>query len=160
MPALRVRDLTPADLDTFAACVVRYYEDDPGALPMDFARARAQAAAVLGTGKARLLLLEEGLGHAILVPYWSNEYGGDIVWLDELSIDRSCRGRGWGRAFLAWLEADCRARGITRIELEVHDGNEAAARLYTRAGFVAEARGLYGRRVAGPEDPGDRSDRA
>lgn len=147
---MEVRDVGRADLDRFAACVVAYYEDDPGAFPMTFARARAQAEVVLGTGRARLLLLGEGLGHAILVPYWSNEFGGDIVWLDELWIDLGHRRKGLARAFLAWLERDCRDRGVVRIELEVHDGNAGAEALYRSVGFEREERGLYGKVLVRP----------
>ena len=46
------------------------------------------------------------------------------------------RGRGVGRAILARLEAEARDRGATRLVLETGDAQQAATRLYERAGLV------------------------
>lgn len=157
-----VRPLADSDLDRFAAMVVRYYEDDPGSLPMDLVRARRQAEWVLAcrrhaqgppelpaawAARVSAFVIEEGgeaVGYAIVVPYFSNEFGGPIVYLDEFFVERAARGRGVGAAFLAWMIAWARREGLVRIELEVHDANEGAARLYARAGFTREARALWG----------------
>ena len=46
------------------------------------------------------------------------------------------RGGGVARAILSRLEAETRARGVTRLTLETGDALHAAIRLYERAGFV------------------------
>jgi putative acetyltransferase len=46
------------------------------------------------------------------------------------------RGGGVGRAILARLEQEARARGVPRLVLETGDAQHAAMRFYERAGFV------------------------
>jgi ribosomal protein S18 acetylase RimI-like enzyme len=48
------------------------------------------------------------------------------------------RGRGLGGRLLALALSGARERGLARIELEVYGSNDAAIRLYRRAGFVSE----------------------
>ncbi len=57
----------------------------------------------------------------------------------------SARGRGVGRALLADVLARARAAACAEVWLEVGARNEAARRLYARAGFVevARRRGYY-----------------
>lgn len=84
-----------------------------------------------------LLLQVDGknCGYAILVPYWSNEYGGTLLFLDELFVKLDYRNRGIGTAFLKRLKQDCPPDTI-RICLEVSDRNAKARRLYQSLGFV------------------------
>jgi len=51
-----------------------------------------------------------------------------------LAVRPECRRRGLGRALLRSAVAESRARGATRIHLEVRAGNDAVA-LYRSAGF-------------------------
>ena len=46
------------------------------------------------------------------------------------------RGRGVARALLRRLEREAASRGVTRLTLETGDAQEAALRLYERAGFT------------------------
>ena len=46
------------------------------------------------------------------------------------------RGGGVGRAILARLEEEARGRGLRRLILETGDAQDAAMRLYERAGFA------------------------
>jgi ribosomal-protein-alanine N-acetyltransferase len=57
------------------------------------------------------------------------------------------RGRGIARALLARHLGRLAALGITRVFLEVDDGNRPALRLYARAGFreVGRREGYYAR---------------
>jgi len=61
-----------------------------------------------------------------------------------MGIDPSWRGRGGGRLLGERAIEVLRARGVTRIVLEVLDGNEVAASLYRSLGF-RPARQLVGR---------------
>lgn len=89
------------------------------------------------TGTLLLLRMDNAIcGYAILVPYWSNEYGGTLLFLDELFVKSGYRNRGIGTAFLNSLKRDSPADTI-RICLEVSDRNAKARRLYQSLGFVA-----------------------
>lgn len=99
-----------------------------------------------------ILLLQfddRNCGYAILVPYWSNEYGGTLLFLDELFVQSECRNRGIGTAFLNRLKQDCPPDTI-RICLEVSDRNAKARRLYQSLGFVARP---YTTMTLDPESP-------
>jgi putative acetyltransferase len=47
----------------------------------------------------------------------------------------AARGRGVARALLARIESEAQAAGLSVLRLETGDQQEAAMRVYTRAGF-------------------------
>lgn len=61
-----------------------------------------------------------------------------------IAVDPACRRTGLGGTLLRAVEADCAARGVRKLHLEVRAGN-GAVRLYTGQGFakVGERRGYY-----------------
>jgi GNAT superfamily N-acetyltransferase len=83
-----------------------------------------------------LLFISNGVivGYSIIIYYWSNEYGGFILLLDELFVKEEYRNQGIGSAFISHLVTDetafCKA-----IFLEVIPSNEHAMRFYNRIGF-------------------------
>ena len=70
-----------------------------------------------------------------------------------IAVDPEHRGRGIGGALLERLAADARARGVTRLFLEMREGNTAES-LYRRHGFasVGRRRHYYRRGSASPID--------
>jgi ribosomal protein S18 acetylase RimI-like enzyme len=70
----------------------------------------------------------------------SVEYGGAVLFIEELYVARSARRRGVARALLGRLLAEAAASGARAIELEVDEGHEPARALYRRLGFEANAR--------------------
>jgi ribosomal-protein-alanine N-acetyltransferase len=70
-----------------------------------------------------------------------------------LAVDPAYRGRGIGTALLERFIGDARARGKTRLLLEMRDGNPAAS-LYRRAGFepIGRRRNYYRSGSKGPLD--------
>jgi GNAT superfamily N-acetyltransferase len=70
-----------------------------------------------------------------LVFFWSNEFSGDIIEIDEMVVDEKYRGLGIGKAFFLWLDSTfCGCRGFA---LQTSLKNEMARRLYESVGFVA-----------------------
>lgn len=59
------------------------------------------------------------------------------------------RGRGGGKALLTRAVTEGHAKGLHRIELDVHADNEAAIALYRRCGFVEEGRRVAAARIDG-----------
>lgn len=78
-------------------------------------------------------------GYAILVFFWSNEFRGEVVLLDELWIDPAHRGGSGGEVVERLIERS-QARGARAISLEVLDGSPRAASLYARHGFASDRR--------------------
>lgn len=73
-------------------------------------------------------------GYAILIPYWSNEFGGNLVFVDELYVVPEARNRGIGRLFFTFLDK-VRPFDAVALALEVSPTNEGARRLYESLGF-------------------------
>jgi ribosomal-protein-alanine N-acetyltransferase len=88
------------------------------------------------------------LGYSILM--WTP----DDLHLLNLSVDRACQGKGFGRTFLAWLLDNARSRGASSMLLEVRPSNIAGLRLYEWGGFqrIGLRRGYY------PAHQGQRED--
>ncbi|MBI3724595.1 GNAT family N-acetyltransferase [bacterium] len=82
------------------------------------------------------------LGYAILVSFWSNEFRGEALLLDELYVAPEHRG-GTGARVLELIEERARRRRIRHLALEVLPGESRVARLYERAGFTTSNRSLY-----------------
>ena len=106
--------------------------------------------------RGRIVLFSEGgstLGYALLIPYWSNEFGGTLLYVDELFVIAAARNRGIGRSFFKFLE-QTRPFDAVALALEVNPANLGARRLYESLGFsqrkystltyrFAEASGLH-----------------
>ena len=74
-------------------------------------------------------------GYAILIPYWSNEFGGNLLFIDEIFVAAAHRNRGIAHRFFAYLEQE-RPFGAVALALEVSPGNSRSNRLYESLGFV------------------------
>jgi GNAT superfamily N-acetyltransferase len=77
---------------------------------------------------------EELVGYAILIFFWSNEFGGNFVEVDELFVSREYRSQGIGAAFFQWLEAEFRGKAVA-LGLQVAQTNDRAFEFYQRMGF-------------------------
>ncbi len=58
---------------------------------------------------------------------WTGRHG---VWLEDLHVDESHRGRGYGKALIAELAHVCVERGYSRLEWTVLDWNAPAIAFY------------------------------
>lgn len=62
---------------------------------------------------------------------WTGRHG---IWLEDLIVDESQRGRGYGKALIAMLAAVCVEREYTRLEWSVLDWNQRAIDFYVASG--------------------------
>lgn len=77
------------------------------------------------------------IGYAIIINYYSNEYGGIVICLDELYIKPNWRCLGIATEFFQSL---CRNAGdAVAIRVEATSGNDRVRKLYKRWGFCEEA---------------------
>ena len=93
-------------------------------------------AAEAGNPCVRLYVIESGgrpAGYALLALTFSNEAGGDVVWLDEIYIRPEFQGKGLGNEFFDFFEKEFAS--AARLRLEVEADNDGAVRLYERRGF-------------------------
>lgn len=122
------------------------YAEDPAAHAVDPAGFRRTIETLVREPAAgRIVLFEEcgvPVGYAILIPYWSNEFGGRLIVVDELFVIPERRGRGIGKAFFAHLRAT-RPMESVGIALEVTPGNARARKLYAALGFSPRKNSLH-----------------
>jgi ribosomal protein S18 acetylase RimI-like enzyme len=115
------------------------YNEDPGLHRPRFDHFSLTIEHLLANpGHGRIILLTEDsniCGYGLLVPFWSNEFGGTVLVVDEIYVRPDFRNRGIGRAFFAWLLQD-RPYNAVALGLEVSPNNHAALRLYTSLGFA------------------------
>lgn len=76
----------------------------------------------------------EIIGYAILINFWSNEFGGNITAIDELYLKKEFRSQGIGTNFIKYL-AEKKFGNSVALELEVIPANKKARELYERLGF-------------------------
>jgi ribosomal protein S18 acetylase RimI-like enzyme len=74
------------------------------------------------------------IGYSLLINFWSNEYGGIILVIDELYITPQYRSRGIGTHFISFLKEN-KFNDCIALELEVLPYNARALKLYKQIGF-------------------------
>ena len=87
--------------------------------------------------KGKIVVFEQDglvVGYAIIVFYWSNEYGGDFIELDELFTHEDYRGNGIATAFFEWLEQTWYQKAVA-LSIQVTPANDRANSFYQRLGF-------------------------
>jgi ribosomal protein S18 acetylase RimI-like enzyme len=74
------------------------------------------------------------VGYSILVNFWSNESGGNILDIDELFVEEHERGQGAGTSLIKFV-INTRMNDCVAVELGVISGNDRAQKLYEQLGF-------------------------
>jgi GNAT superfamily N-acetyltransferase len=75
----------------------------------------------------------ETVGYAVVTWFWSNEFGGKAILLDEILVKHDWRGKGVGSQFIRF--AIDRYKDAAVFMLEVSPGNPKARKLYEIRGF-------------------------
>lgn len=100
--------------------------------------------------RGRVLLFMQAdvvCGYALLIPYWSNEFGGTMLLVDEILVEKEFRGQGIGRAFFAFITAEPPFEAVA-LGLEVSPKNARARALYESMGFDERHLRMMTRRMA------------
>jgi GNAT superfamily N-acetyltransferase len=77
---------------------------------------------------------DEIVGIAIWFLTYSTWTGRHGIWLEDLHVDESQRGRGYGKALIASLAELCIERAYSRLEWTVLDWNSPAVAFYRSIG--------------------------
>jgi len=131
------RDFEERDFGELREMVFCLYNEDPEGLAISDEK-------IAGTireseefpEKLRIVMIcadEKVIGYCLMVFYWSNEYGGDILNIDELYIRKEYRNAGIASDF---IRRQTRAyENVVAVAVEATPSNDAAGRLYSRLGF-------------------------
>jgi ribosomal protein S18 acetylase RimI-like enzyme len=140
-----------ADMDVILSFMRQLHAEDPDPLPFDEPAARATLAQLLrdpSLGRAWLICDGQmAVGYVILTLGYSLEFHGRDAIVDELFIEATHRGSGWGHRAMEFFEAEATALGVRAIHLEVSPENSAARDLYRRVGFEDRRRHLLTKRI-------------
>ncbi len=77
---------------------------------------------------------EAVVGYAIIIYYWSNEYGGDIASIDEFYVKRTWRRNGIGTCFIDRI-ATTKGGNLKGLQVEITPANQRALAFYSQQGF-------------------------
>ena len=148
MAEIRLRPLREDEFPAILSEGKRSYADDIAAHG-DMTRAEAEAKAQrdfawllpngLSTKGHFILVIEDAAtGERVGELWFASKRRGEreCAFLYSIEIDEPFRGRGLGRLAMLMLEDEVRARGLTRIDLNVFGGNEVARSLYRSLGYA------------------------
>jgi GNAT superfamily N-acetyltransferase len=143
------RPARPEDHEEIVSMCLALQREDPGIASVQhaqvretlalFDRDRTRGRAVVAEASDRIA------GYAFLVPFWSNEQGGEICEVDELYVRAERRGSGIGSALFDAIERGSFG-AFVGVALGVSPANSRARRLYERLGFRAVGTTMYRRR--------------
>ena len=155
MPTTTPNILRKASLDDvqqLVALMAEFYAE--GGYPLNQRRAAEAFAELVGDerlGKVWFIRADSrDVGHVVITPCFSMEYGGLIAFVDDLYIQRAFRRAGLGAAALKEVRAFCAKHGIRALFVETGRNNAAAQGLYRRVGFVDTDRQLLALPLADP----------
>lgn len=137
------RPMQPADRPLVAGLMKDLYLEDTDGKPLPDAHIeRTFDQLALHPEYGTILVFEQEnqlVGYAVLINFWSNEYGGIVLSIDELYIVPHFRNQGIGTRFIKYLHEN-KYNGCIALELEVMPYNERALKLYRQLGFETSAR--------------------
>ena len=138
------KPIHPSDIDTIVAMMQEFYAIDD--YPIDIEKSKKLFSEFISNeklGKAWLILSEnKTVGYTILTFVFSFEYGGKIAFIDELYLSETARGKGIGKATIAFLQSEAQRLALKLLYLEVEHHNSNAQKLYLAAGFSLHNRNL------------------
>lgn len=138
-----------SDAGTLVGMIRRYYEFD--GIRFDERNLPPALDRLLQDGTlGRVYLIRragEVAGYFILTFDYALESCGREVFVDELFVKESHRGRGVGTKALEFIEQECRALGIRALHLAVEVENVKAQSVYRKFGFSPPSRYLLSKVV-------------
>ena len=95
--------------------------------------------------RGTIMIFEQGtemVGYSILINFWSNEFGGNILIIDELFVKKEFRSQGIASHFIQHL-VETKFNDSVALQLEVTPNNDRALALYKNLGFKRHKNDYY-----------------
>jgi len=144
-----LRLATTDDVAALLEMMRSFYAEDGHSFYEEPARA-ALLGLVRDTANGKVWVIEANgktAGYVGVTFGYSLEFLGRDAFVDELFVKPEHRGAGLARLALEHAEEGCRQLGIGALHLEVGRGNDAAQRLYRKAGFADRSNYLMTKRL-------------
>ena len=123
-----IRSLVESDIDQILAFKLGYYETP---------WSKKQLVGVLQASLRGTCLVNVGIDDKtrVAIAYIVVSYVLDQADVQNIVVDESFRGLGWGRKMLQATTNELGSKGVTELFLEVRPSNQAAVNLYQSMGF-------------------------
>ena len=135
---INYRPFKDSDKEIISGLIQNLYKEDNSIRPMTAEKIRRTFDVFRSyPGNGSLIVIEKDniiAGYSILINFWSNEFGGYILFVDELYIKKEFRGNGIATDFLKYLSVS-RTEETVALQLQVTPYNIKARKLYERIGF-------------------------
>ncbi len=132
------RQFKASDKKAVVELIKSLYREDPEGNPVfDEKINRTFTELTKHPDKGTIMIIEADskiIGYSILINFWSNEYSGNILDIDELYIKSNYRGKGIGLKYIQYL-IDNKFNNSVAVQLETMPSNNKARQLYERIGF-------------------------
>jgi GNAT superfamily N-acetyltransferase len=140
---IRFRKYKGSDFNEFKKMVYSFYREDSYGHPMNVHKIKNTLMELTPRSNRGAIFLfqfdDKTAGYAIVISYWSNEYGGNILFIDELYVKPEWRKKGIAGAWLEYLSAMDPGR-IKALQLEVTPANSRAFNFYLKHNFQLNSR--------------------
>jgi len=135
---IKYRQFKIQDSEVVAELIQDLYREDPSdrpMLPQKIAKTFDSLTRHPELGCIMIFEYEnEIVGYSIIINFWSNEFGGNIGFIDELYVKKEFRCKSIGTNFIKYL-AENKFGGAVALRLEVTPDNKKARKLYESIGF-------------------------
>jgi len=136
--SIKFRSFTQDDYSELLSMVLELYSEDPEGEPITKEKIRNTISELnRNSSKGEIYVFEkdnEIIGYSILIFYWSNEFGGNILNIDELYMKENWRNQGICTRFLNKIFKKF-SNTVAAFQLEVSPSNERVRNYYLRLGF-------------------------
>ncbi len=133
-----IREITKADRNTYLLFAQSFYSLGAVAHPIPRSHLVATFDHLMESDTyAKAYMIEyagKAAGYALTAKTFSQEAGGYVVWIEELFISPTYRGKGLATEFLTFVKQNIEPT-VARVRLEVTEHNQNAIRLYQKFGF-------------------------
>lgn len=133
---IELREYVDTDYNELIGMVSALYNEDPEGQPINSSKVEATINEYKeNSQKIKIIIILKNsyiIGYSLLVYFWSNEYGGNILFIDELYIKKEFRNKGIGSYFLKYVE---NMDDINAIQLETTPSNKRVYKYYKKMGF-------------------------
>lgn len=131
-----IRRITLQDKDFYINCVKNFYGSDAvlHSIPDDFIQKTFDELMHSDTYAICYIFEKENKkeGYALLAKTFSQEAGGEVLWIDEIYVLPEYRNQGLGSEFFKFLKEKSNA---SRFRLEFCPDNTRAIEVYKNQGF-------------------------
>lgn len=135
---LGFRSYLEEDFPELEKMIVLLYSEDPDGETISSLKIRntlAEFRRFSEKGKIYIFTMNDSIiGYAIVVCFWSNEFGGDILYIDEIYVKEEYRNKRVGSQFFNYLDKNGDAK-TKALAVEVTRRNTRAKNLYEKLGF-------------------------